>query len=96
MCVRWPEAWVEADANNRKGTRRSMRLDGLCELQHEARVGMPYRASLVRDAEYDPKRALVSTVRLSGDDDKSEDHSQAPPLTDQGLIAHQADSRVSR
>ncbi len=57
---------------------------------------MPYWASLVRDAEYDQKRALVSTVRLSRDDDKSEDHWQAPPLADQGLIAHQADSLASR
>lgn len=45
---------------------------------------------------FDPERALVSTVRLSRDDDKSDDYSQAPPLTDQGLIARQADSLASR
>lgn len=44
-------------------------------------MGVSYRASVARNAEYDPKWSLVSTVRLSGDDHQSEDDTQTPPST---------------
>lgn len=47
---------------------------------------MSYRTSLVCTTECDPKRALVSAMRLSGDDDESEDHPQTSPFACQGMI----------
>lgn len=41
-------------------------------------MGVPYRASLVRDAEYDQTWSLVPTVRFSCNDHQSEDDSQTP------------------
>lgn len=55
-----------------------MHFDGVCECRHKARMGVPYRASLAREAEYDSTRSLVSTMRFPCNDHQPKDDSQTP------------------